>query len=1116
MTRRYHVCIFTRRSGAIFALLCRSAWGQSTHQSHFCPPISRQSIACAFSWSTELEQETEALHELFNLLDYHRHLLHSNERYCDWNLNPEACGSNLKQIASLSELACGAMVFHCFSTADWVEFVAFHCLGASCALVVSNTLKAVHTLPPARQMKMLWAALYRHTINCDEDSKLAQVGMDPQQRDFVIQDPLHSHFCPRPGLLRPREGLLRMASNGWLVDQPSVESFLKDLRLEESQAPSFEVMNLGAGDGECDEGGWVYDPANCLLAQFPGSIRGVWVEGDPVQGAKLAAKFTEQHPAAQAVIQLVHPRNAKDLRDFLSSGFARDHAEPDLLKVDLDNCDCQMVEALLQEGVLPWLVFVEIDPFWPPPLRLHCSWSDADDESDSDSYSGCTLQDYIETLGERYRLVFVEFNNALFMRKDIDTSGVRGGHIVQSSLVDTLTWSAWEHWMHGFWCQPPSRYFGLPFDLSYNQSQKLKEGERYQSAARRFLISRLAGSAEMDAVAEVLDASRPLRIHLAPALASDAGLTPPSFLDCRGDEAWAPFLQADFHEVSAPVSDFILEVFKMVVSAVTTRMEFGPAAMDEVFFNVRAPWGSADAAIVNANVVDAYLSYHDYLLGGEYKPLTSIPGNAMCFPGLLAAVAWSCKSKPCNKDPALRHLGVLKLWADDIWLEDSSWNLRGNFSLHLKQFLDGSSGNDEVLLRMQPLPFRFWRLPGDLPIPRADIPLPRSRLEILIIGSHVGRSAEAASAFGVLSTLDEPVQVQFSGLMYDPGRLLLQDAAADPCVGLVDFFRFVSFQRAESDWEARGRHQLLEVLRGCTRSLRQDLIVNLAGLMVSNVLRLVLSDTPMLHSFDFNPMLGSDDQSIDWMRGAGAPLDFFTTTSPVVSGQIQYLADIFVPSLTPVANHLADFRKTEVPDGSVRLLFWRADVFWWTHMGYMFYLLAQNWISENQLGWTVDHLSLENDKLGNFIEYADTTTNYDAVVLVPEDFVKTAFWELYSLNMPLFLPSLDCLARFFRVLGNKIHFLDRYNASSITPRGHPQLVEPFGVDGDLWLKVRTWGPLTDYYNLPHVRHFSSPGDLVSSVHTADLSAVVAGMKKEAERLQAESKRFHAGLLSLLS
>ena len=42
----------------------------------------------------------------------------------------------------------------------------------------------------------------------------------------------------------------------------------------------------------------------------------------------------------------------------------------------MDNCDCCFVEAILEAGLLPMLIHVEVSPLVPPPLvyRQGASW----------------------------------------------------------------------------------------------------------------------------------------------------------------------------------------------------------------------------------------------------------------------------------------------------------------------------------------------------------------------------------------------------------------------------------------------------------------------------------------------------------------------------------------------------------------------------------------------------------------------------------------------------------------------------------------------------------------------------------------------------------------------
>merc|ERR1719362_91578 len=152
-------------------------------------------------------------------------------------------------------------------------------------------------------------------------------------------------------------------------------------------------VNLGARDGRCRNLGdvdylpglEVADPANCLAER---GHAGVMVEGDVAQFAglrhalgrrfgrmarggrsrvELALGWVDPAGAARTVVQAIrrlrrHGRAASRISN------REDHI--DLLKVDVDNCDCCFVEALLASGLRPRLIHAEVHAFLPPPLAF--------------------------------------------------------------------------------------------------------------------------------------------------------------------------------------------------------------------------------------------------------------------------------------------------------------------------------------------------------------------------------------------------------------------------------------------------------------------------------------------------------------------------------------------------------------------------------------------------------------------------------------------------------------------------------------------------------------------------------------------------------------------------
>ncbi|CAK9102443.1 unnamed protein product [Durusdinium trenchii] len=195
------------------------------------------------------------------------------------------------------------------------------------------------------------------------------------------------------------------------------------------------AINLGAGDGSCGydlarEDGRdkdLYkadDPANCLLQE---GFAGIMFEGAETKLAKLKEEF-ERRP--DVVLVLGHTDPDEVVAHVAAFRHRLPPVEAELLKVDFDNCDCCFVEALLQSGIRPRHLHVEVSCFIPPPLVFRPT---SFDESIGDSMlelgveyglrghmMHCSLSAYAELLEPfGYKLVRLFLHDALFARHEM-------------------------------------------------------------------------------------------------------------------------------------------------------------------------------------------------------------------------------------------------------------------------------------------------------------------------------------------------------------------------------------------------------------------------------------------------------------------------------------------------------------------------------------------------------------------------------------------------------------------------------------------------------------------------------------------------------------------------
>lgn len=260
-------------------------------------------------------------------------------------------------------------------------------------------------------------------------------------------------------------------------------------------AASRTVVNLGAFTGTCGEGTFVYDPANCLVIHH--NFSGVLVEGDPNRFKQLENTF-RMRPDVVLRQQFVTGENVADLVSQGLSGLGEVH----LLKVDVDNCDLELVEALLQRGLRPRLIHVEYFMDVPPPFLTHCK---------GPHKKCCKIQSSLSsflaaTRPFGFELLRVDAGNAVLMRSDI------------AWRVATASWrelSAEQKWLEGWFCRPWIGSF-----------VRMTENTQMRAALEFFDPRRLAGSVDT-----LQDRLQLLNHYLRKAMVQEAGTTVSASID---------------------------------------------------------------------------------------------------------------------------------------------------------------------------------------------------------------------------------------------------------------------------------------------------------------------------------------------------------------------------------------------------------------------------------------------------------------------------------------------------------------------------------------------------------------------------------------------------------
>ncbi|CAE7601257.1 RPT1A [Symbiodinium sp. CCMP2592] len=162
------------------------------------------------------------------------------------------------------------------------------------------------------------------------------------------------------------------------------------------------IVNLGAGQ---------HDPANCLLERS-GSFGAVLFEIDPKMVEDLRLRFGRRQEVV-LVSELVSP--GRFVEQLLQVAPEPLHARfPALLKIDVDNGDCDYLAVWLEAGYLPLVIHMEIvHSYLPPEIGLSIPFDEAKSPGNiSQQYSessmmsvGCSLGAALHLLRSQYSLL---------------------------------------------------------------------------------------------------------------------------------------------------------------------------------------------------------------------------------------------------------------------------------------------------------------------------------------------------------------------------------------------------------------------------------------------------------------------------------------------------------------------------------------------------------------------------------------------------------------------------------------------------------------------------------------------------------------------------------------
>eukprot|EP00929_Paragymnodinium_shiwhaense_P071675 TRINITY_DN36420_c0_g1_i3.p1 TRINITY_DN36420_c0_g1~~TRINITY_DN36420_c0_g1_i3.p1 ORF type:complete len:273 (-),score=13.82 TRINITY_DN36420_c0_g1_i3:64-882(-) len=261
------------------------------------------------------------------------------------------------------------------------------------------------------------------------------------------------------------------------------------------------------------------------------------------------------------------------------------------------------------------------------------------------------------------------------------------------------------------------------------------------------------------------------------------------------------------------------------------------------------------------------------------------------------------------------------------------------------------------------------------------------------------------------------------------------------------------------------------------------------------------------------------------------------TTSPVVSGQVEYVAGVRLPSVAPLALYFDAVYSRPQRHDELHVLIFRTHAYWQSTAGANLLMVLSHFLKANVGRGTpiALHQQPEEETWS-----ATRIVDHDAALFMPEDLVKMSFWELYSAGLPLVLPSRFLACSILPYLdgrgresvdfwkgssgGMLTHFFDpdaamleHRDAFSDVSRRDNDILPPFDARpaADGHRKVFQWSALADFWNWPALSHFGSIPELLQLLWSADLQSISQDMRRYHQDLCKTSRMFYLDAISRL-
>mmetsp|Transcript_91776 Transcript_91776/g.264686 ORF Transcript_91776/g.264686 Transcript_91776/m.264686 type:complete len:719 (+) Transcript_91776:58-2214(+) len=394
------------------------------------------------------------------------------------------------------------------------------------------------------------------------------------------------------------------------------------------------------------------------------------------------------------------------------------------------------------------------------------------------------------------------------------------------------------------------------------------------------------------------------------------------------------------------------------------------------------------------------------------------------------------------------------------------------------------------------------------------------RLRLLVLGHHLGSSMEPFSMLraAVKVGVGLRIEARFFGQRHPkPGLVCKEFGFCDENPGMEQWFL-----RYESRW--LGTYEWMP-------NLWDEALSDLSGIMASSgfvgetdaaicggpawlcVMLRSLWSVPMLLYFAWPiaPLIpaGFKTQLLTHVRAlaqASSPPVVFVTANWVLAAQFAFQLRVEVPVQRPHGLYMNQtYSPVRAPGGKHRILISRLGV-WSGTSGIALVEMMLEFLQARACAGVRDPFEIV--PLGVRLRHADTSVavtyadfaEYLACIFWPWDVMMLLFNELYTLTMPLLLPSNRWM---IQLMSHQLshsemnwwHLRESVGGMLPDPSGKPFPLpfKPWIAKHDGLRPAAYWYSLTDFAQFPYLTYFESLPDMYDQVRSLDIPRIRAGM-----------------------